>query len=700
MELSQEQLKIVNAKEDKIVVVAAAGSGKAQPDYTLIPTPDGMKRLDELQIGDYVFNCYGEKETIIGIYPQGQKQIYEVYFSDGRVVECCEDHLWSYDNSHNGLTTKSLKEMYLAGWVKKDNCNHNSYKYRIPNLKNSVNYNEQKIDIDPYIIGCFLGDGCCLESPLTISSSDEWVVREISSILNCSYRKNHENNYSWTFYTEKGNILTKDFFKKYKQELVCYCGEKSIPKSYLYNSTENRIKLLQGLMDTDGNVGDGHHSPSYYTTSFKLANDVIELCRSLGFTTTLFSNSRDNKKSIEYKINIFTENKNTYKIFRLPRKVNKAVEWINKEQRTNHNFITIRDIKPTEKFTSMRCIYVDHHEHLYLTNDFCVTHNTQCLTERVRKWLKDGVDPSQIVAITFTNMAAQEMRERLGNDYNPQMFIGTIHALANKFLLSFGIDTTSLIEQEKFDKLFNWIQQEPRCVQHKSYCAIDEYQDIDKAQHTFLIEYLNPEHLFIIGDPNQNIYSWRGSNSKYIKGMINDRENYTTYYLNENYRSGKNILEFAKKILIADGIEDYSITTKPSPGKAIKIPYEANFITDTIKEYDSYKDWAILTRNNDQIYKLSLDLKRAGIPFVTFKQSELTKSELEILMQENAVKIITVHSAKGLGWNNIVVYGCNMSRKGDETFVNYVAATRAKERLYWCYNQGKKKPKRQTYSWE
>jgi len=79
---------------------------------------------------------------------------------------------------------------------------------------------------------------------------------------------------------------------------------------------------------------------------------------------------------------------------------------------------------------------------------------TAVLTERARKLLRDGVNPSDIAVITFTNLAAQELRDRLADDYKDGIYIGTIHGLANKFLLTHGINTGKLIEDEKFDEFF------------------------------------------------------------------------------------------------------------------------------------------------------------------------------------------------------------------------------------------------------
>ena len=201
MELSKTQQKIVTATEDKIVVNSRAASGKAQPNYTKIPTPNGIKTIGELQIGDYVFDKDGNPTKVLGVFPQGLQEIYEVELADKRIVECCAEHLWSYQNSSGNLSTHTTQELLNLGIKRKDKRGHNRYPFRIPNCNKPVEYNTNiTLSVDPYTLGCFLGDGCCLEKGLTISSNDEELVSTIASLNNWTYKKNSLYNYSWTFY--------------------------------------------------------------------------------------------------------------------------------------------------------------------------------------------------------------------------------------------------------------------------------------------------------------------------------------------------------------------------------------------------------------------------------------------------------------------------------------------------------------------
>lgn len=101
-----------------ISIIGATGTGKAQPDSTMIPTPTGYTRLDHLNVGDEVFNRYGKPVKILGVFPQGEKDVYEVTFTDGRSTKCCPEHLWSIidpnDNSVKVVELQDIINNYLG----------------------------------------------------------------------------------------------------------------------------------------------------------------------------------------------------------------------------------------------------------------------------------------------------------------------------------------------------------------------------------------------------------------------------------------------------------------------------------------------------------------------------------------------------------------------------------------------------------
>ena len=84
MELSVEQQMAVETMDKKVLVVSAAGVGKAQPNWTKIPTPNGWTTLGEIKVGDFVFDRCGNPTKVLGVFPQGVIDCYKATLSDGR----------------------------------------------------------------------------------------------------------------------------------------------------------------------------------------------------------------------------------------------------------------------------------------------------------------------------------------------------------------------------------------------------------------------------------------------------------------------------------------------------------------------------------------------------------------------------------------------------------------------------------------
>lgn len=205
MELSIEQQMAVETNAEKVLVISCAGAGKAQPNWTKIPTPNGWTTLGEIKVGDFVFDRYGNPTKVLGVFPQGVIDCYKVTLSDGRSTYCNNEHIWScYVNDGKSNKLKEYTVSELLGKGLKRESRHSdgrvSYncKFKIP-FQKPVNYPHKSLNIDPYVLGCFLGDGCCIESLLTISSSDEELVSVIAERIKGKYQKLPANNYSWIF---------------------------------------------------------------------------------------------------------------------------------------------------------------------------------------------------------------------------------------------------------------------------------------------------------------------------------------------------------------------------------------------------------------------------------------------------------------------------------------------------------------------
>lgn len=323
---------------------------------------------------------------------------------------------------------------------------------------------------------------------------------------------------------------------------------------------------------------------------------------------------------------------------------------------------------------------------------------TAVLTERVRHLLESGVDPKKIVLITFTNAAAEELADRL--DHPKGLFIGTIHSYANYLLLASGEETSDLLEAEQFDRLFERIKKRPYCLKEVDHLLLDESQDSNENHFEFLLDTVQPKNYMLVGDHKQSIYRWNGAYPQYLIDLANEYD-VTTYDLTENYRNGYKILDFARNLIGPAGYEyrDRSIPNRKVSGKVADVEYSPVAIARTIKQYGNFGEWFVLTRTNAQLDEIAYHLQKEGVPIDTFKRSELDNKELSKKMKENTVKVLTIHTAKGLEANNVVVIGAKFFNV-EERCVSYVAATRARNLLVWTRMPNKVKKTNMMSNWE
>ena len=339
---------------------------------------------------------------------------------------------------------------------------------------------------------------------------------------------------------------------------------------------------------------------------------------------------------------------------------------------------------------------VEAKEPYILVNSCAGSGKTRCLVHRLQYLLNIGVAPSKIVTITFTNAAAEEILDRIAR---PQgLFVGTIHSYANQLLLMGGIDTSDILDKEQFDKLFSRIKKHPDCIKEVEYLLLDEGQDSTAQQFEFALETVNPKNWMIFSDHRQSIYRFSGATPEYILNLMESPE-VTTYELTENYRNAPEILQYAKNGIrtLGKDYEDYSIPMSKFHGRVVDVPYSGEGIVTTIERYVNrgdcdYKDWFILTRTNAELDAIMQVLNRHKIPADTFKRAQLDNKGLKEKMRENTVKVLTIHTAKGLEADNVVVIGARY-RDIEEKCVNYVAATRARKLLVWAYKTNTRKPK-------
>lgn len=352
------------------IFVTARQMGKALDVNTPIPTPSGFKTMGDIKVGDEVYGRDGKIYNVtFATEFQHNRKCYNIKFDDGSTIVADAEHIWTVDDKSfkRGKKERDLttQEMLDNGLFLSDGCK----KYSIKNTAPILN-EEKNLEIDPYLLGYWLGDGESLGSRITYHAKDDAILEYCTNL-----------GYETTVSSDKRNsnvktLYIKNFIHKIKN-LNLY-GNKHIPENYLWSSVEQRTSLLKGLMDSDGNSckpvrgREFNNICEFSNKNSILVDNFVQLARSLGFKpkkTSKFING------IEYFIVRFTAY-NDYSIgapFSLERKIK------NIGPREKYTFTTSRLICSIEEVDSrpVKCIQVSAPDHIFLAGEqFIPTHNT------------------------------------------------------------------------------------------------------------------------------------------------------------------------------------------------------------------------------------------------------------------------------------------------------------------------------------
>ena len=356
------------------LIEASTKAGKAQPLDAIVWTPSGPKRMGDLQLGEKVLTP-GGTAPISGIYPQGERPIYQLRFSDGSLVEADEEHLWEVQSHHFKDQIVSTRELaQWPQWKLKDSW--------VPELECPAQFKSRPVPVDPYLLGVLIGDGS-LSQGLSFSSKDLEIVEAVRKALPAGHYLRKETNPTTPYdyyitagakgaaHREAGTHLRGILAR---MGLTKKSHEKRIPPEYRYNSVVVRKAVLQGIFDTDGWVDKKIVQPCLDQTSELLAQDVAEIIQSLGGSVTQTKKNAGYKRGTRYIAcrKVYSQRirlRDASWCFRLPRKA---------------RLITPRKKSPARRFRSVefighkpaQCIEIIDPKHLYLTNGFIPTHNT------------------------------------------------------------------------------------------------------------------------------------------------------------------------------------------------------------------------------------------------------------------------------------------------------------------------------------
>jgi len=426
------------------------------------------------------------------------------------------------------------------------------------------------------------------------------------------------------------------------------------------------------------------------------------------------------------------------------------------------------------------------------------TGKTHTITHRIAALFKNLIDTQNILAITFTNKAAEEMRLRLGNilKFDEQrIFVGTFHQFCLHILRLFS-DMTQLpkdfvvqtpeqildlteniwpelsrkerkqwlneislwkssgkdLEHHAVSELNSFLRchgildfddllvetihllEENWTIAHQMHLAypylfVDEYQDINFTQHKLLKLLVDTGvGITAIGDPNQSIYGFRGSDVGYFESFKEDFVSAAILSLSKNYRSSPNLLLASTQVIAANYSADvpslsahimekgqlvlHAAATERAEAEYVvhsienllggtsMFSFDSGRVQNAREENISFGDIVILYRLNSQRFSIEQALDRSAMPYsVSISQADEADDEQcphiseELNINVEKVSLMTLHAAKGLEFSVVFIVGCEQtllplnlgtlkSDVDEERRLFYVGMTRAKSHLY------------------
>jgi phosphate starvation-inducible protein PhoH and related proteins len=364
--------------------------GRAQPVTSHVLTEQGFRPIGELRAGDSVIGSDGKATEVLGVFPQGTKEVFRLVASDGATTHCCAEHLWAVstpEDKRSGAKPRVLETRQMIGNLRRAH----QHRYELPMMRGPVRFPERPVPIDAYALGLLLGDGCITGSTTpTFATADAELARELGSRLRpMAVELVHKSGVDYVLRHVNGGRGGLRIPNPVTVALrgLELCGTRSstkfVPEAYLYNSAPTRLAVLQGLLDTDGGpvTQEGRTTRiQHCTTSPRLRDDIVFLVRSLGGVAYWRTRPAEGRtpgnaqgRAVEYRSDAYVLDlrlPDGVEPFRLTRKAKKYFE-----HGGGRPMRYVEAIEPVGEQPCV-CIQVAAADSLYVTDDFLVTHNT------------------------------------------------------------------------------------------------------------------------------------------------------------------------------------------------------------------------------------------------------------------------------------------------------------------------------------
>ena len=393
-------------KSEMMVIAARPSCGKAQPLSAMVLTPRGFCPMGKLKVGALVIGADGKPHAVTGVFPQGVKPVYRVTFTDGSSTRCCAEHLWMTQSRNerrrgDAGSVKSTDEIKNTLHIEGDRNNHMAPLVRVVEFEDWGT----PLPLDPWLLGALLGDGSLTKTSITFDKPERDVQQKLISLLPqedtastdgmCVRIKRRKRNRALPSSTKQAliglGIMGLHSISKY------------IPEMYLRSTPHNRMELLRGLLDTDGYVlGKRGSCVEYTSSSPEMAEQVSFLARSLG---AICSNAAPRiptytykgeklKGQTNYRMNIWFPDRDVVPVS----SEKHLAKWGTSKRFMNRLFTSVEP----DGEEQCQCIMIDSEDHLYVTDDFIITHNTSLVMNIAEFVAVESREPVGVFSLEMT----------------------------------------------------------------------------------------------------------------------------------------------------------------------------------------------------------------------------------------------------------------------------------------------------------
>jgi len=368
-----------------------------------IPTTTGWKTVETVETGDYVFAPDGTPVRVMGKSAQYEEDLYEVKTGDGQVITCDATHLWTVRFGSNDRPYQTLSTQEILHKLETESWRESGNLPILPSQEAAKYPHRHDLPLTPYMLGVWLGDGSTYGASIGCGRGDQPAMR--AQVEAEGYQTTHNPKY------QQFNVLGTH--KVLRERGILH--NKHIPEEYLCASVEQRTALLQGLIDTDGDVTK-EGKVTFNNSNERLIDDTLCLLHGLGVK------ARKTRRQTSYK------GKPSQPSFRLMFKMENAARLPRKAERCRSmrgNWGRSIDVCKTTRRGIVQCLEVENTDGLFMAGrGWVVTHNTKSefASYLLPAWFLGKYPQKKVIQTSHTAELAVGFGRKVRNLFDTDIF--------------------------------------------------------------------------------------------------------------------------------------------------------------------------------------------------------------------------------------------------------------------------------------